>query len=188
MVRDFSAEMVDEASLTMLLDAARRAPSAGNTQGTDLLVLEGRECEAYWEVTLGAERRTTFRWPGLLVAPVLCVVLVDPTAYVQRYSEPDKRHSGLGVDEAAWPVPYWFVDAGAAAEAILLGATASGLGACLFGLFDHERAVLERFDVPAHYRGVCTIAIGHPGDDARASRSTLRTKRSLESVVHRGRW
>jgi nitroreductase len=188
MVRDFSEEPVDEGSLTALFNAARRAPSAGNTQGTDLLVLEAGEREAYWDVTLDAQRRDSFRWPGLLAAPVLCVVIVDPTAYIERYSEPDKHHSGLGSGEDAWPVPYWFVDGGAAAEAVLLGATALGLGACLFGLFDHEPAVLERFGVPSNHRAVCTIAIGKPGHDLKPSRSALRTKRSLESVVHRGRW
>jgi nitroreductase len=188
MVRDFSSEPVDEATLTAVLDAGRRAPSAGNTQGTDLLVLEGSQRDAYWDVTLSSERRTGFRWPGLLVAPVLCVVLVDPDAYVERYGEADKLHSGLGESESMWPLPYWFVDGGAAAEAILLGATASGLGACLFGLFDHESAVLERFGVPSHHRAVCTIAIGHSGADVEPSQSALRSRRPLESVVHRGRW
>ena len=38
-------------------------------------------------------------------------------------------------------MPYWWVDGGMAVEHLLLGAVDAGLGACFFGLFDHEPAV-----------------------------------------------
>ena len=70
----------------------------------------------YWRLTLTPERRAEFPWPGLLVAPTLVVVLTNPEQYVQRYSEPDKSHTGLGDSTEAWPVPYWWVDAGMAVQ------------------------------------------------------------------------
>jgi nitroreductase len=188
MTRDFSAGPVETELLLRVLEAARGAPSAGNTQACDLLVLEDQQRDAYWDVTLPVERRSAFPWPGLLRAPVLCVVVVDPLAYVARYGEPDKRRTGLGEGVDRWPVPFWFVDGGAAAQSILLAAATASLGACLFGLFEHERAVLDRFDVPATKRAVCTIAIGRPGEADQRSASVARPRRTLESVVHRGRW
>ena len=95
MVRSFSSRPVDEAVLDRVLDASRRAPSAGNSQGLDLVVLVGDETARYWDVTLPAERRSSFRWPGLLRAPVLVVAVTDPQAYVARYAEGDKTTTNL---------------------------------------------------------------------------------------------
>jgi nitroreductase len=141
----------------------------------------------YWDRTLPGERRSSFGWPGLLDAPVLVVVLCSPDVYVTRYAEADKAGTGLGEDVAAWPVPYWFVDAGMAVEHLLLGATEAGLGACLFGLFEHEPAVLRSLGVPAGWRSIGTVALGHPADD-RPGTSAGRPRRPLDEVVHRGRW
>src|SRR4051794_19138182 len=141
MVRAFTDEPVDPAVVEELIDLARRAPSAGNSQGMAYVVLEGAEVARYWDVTLPPERRAVFRWSAMITAPVLIVVLVRPEAWLERYAEPDKAAAGLGDDPDLWPVPYWWVDAGMAAEHLLLGAVDAGLGACFFGPFDHEGAV-----------------------------------------------
>ena len=190
MVRSYRPDPVDPALVDHLGDLARRAPSAGRSQGLDLLVLEGADqVGAYWDVTLPVERRASFRWQGLLRAPVLLVVAVRPDAYVERYGEADKAATGLGGGTGAWPVPYWWVDAGAAIEHVLLGAVEAGLGACLFGLFDHEGAVAERFGVPGDRRLVATIAVGHPDADGdEPGRSADRPRRGLGEVIHRGGW
>ena len=187
MTRCFSPDRLDPSQVNELLDLARGAPSAGNTAALSFLVLEGQETQRYWDITLPDERRSNFSWPGLLDAPVLVVPWVDPEAYVERYREVDKAHTGLGVDQAAWEVPYWFVDGGAAAMTILLGAEAAGLGALLFGLFAHETAVRETFGVPNNYRAVATIALGRARPE-RSSQSAGRLRPSLETIIHRGNW
>jgi nitroreductase len=188
MVRAFTPDLVAPEVVDGLIDLARRAPSAGNSQGWGVVVLEGAEQTArYWDVTLSADRRASFRWPGLVAAPVLVVCLVRPEAWVDRYAEPDKAATGLGVGEGAWPVPYWWVDAGMAVEHLLLGAVAAGLGACFFGLFDHEAVVLTALGVPAGWRAVGTVALGHPAPDA-PGRSASRGRHPLSEVIHRGSW
>lgn len=186
MVRAFTDEPVDPALVDDLIDLARRAPSAGNTQPWDVLVLDGHDTDRYWDVTLG-ERRDGFRWQGLLAAPVLVVPYVRPQAYAQRYAEDDKATTGLGSGTEAWPVPYWWIDGGALVENLLLAATAAGLGACLFGQFEHEVAVRERFGVPADRRALGTIALGRAAPDE-PSRSAGRGRPPLGSIVHRGSW
>ncbi len=188
MVRAFTAEPVDPALVDRLCDLARRAPSAGNVQATAYLVLDEPSATArYWTQTLPADRRDGFRWPGLIAAPVLVLVAVRPDAYPERYSEADKASTGRGGGTDAWPVPYWWVDAGAAVEHLLLGAVDAGLGACLFGAFDHEPAVARAFGVPDGWRIVATIALGHPAS-AEPGRSAGRPRAPLASVLHRGRW
>ena len=112
---------------------------------------------------------------------------VDPSAYIRRYAEADKAHTGLGTGEEAWPVPYWFVDGGAAVMALLLEAEARGLGALLFGLFEHEPAVRNRFGVPSGWRAIGAVALGEAAPN-RPSKSRSRQRLPLEDVVHRGGW
>jgi nitroreductase len=188
MVRAFTDAPVDPAVVDGLVDLARRAPSAGHSQGWAFVVLSGPEETArYWDVALPAERRPSFRWPGLVAAPVLVVALVRPDAWVERYAEPDKAATGLGAGTEEWPVPYWWVDAGMAVEHLLLGAVDAGLGACLFGLFDHEPAVLAALGVPDGWRAVGTVALGHPAPDE-PGRSVARGRRPLDEVLHRSGW
>lgn len=188
MVRAFDGRPVPAPALERVLAAARRAPSAGNTQGLDLVVLEGHGPVArYWETTMpDPGRRAAFTWQGLVHAPVLVVPYVRPSAWAERYAEDDKAPSGLG-HESAWSVPYWWVDGGMAVQLLLLAAVDEGLGACLFGQFDHEPAVRALLGVPDDRRALGTIALGHPAPDE-VGRSAGRPRRPLDEVVHRGGW
>lgn len=190
MCRDFRADPIDAAQLESLLDLARRAPSAGFSQGVEFLVLSDRgTVEAYWSTTLTDNSRKSFPWPGLLRAPVLVVVLVRPQAWVERYGRADKASTGLGEGEAAWDVPYWWVDAGAVVQNLLLLAEDAGLGALFFGLFQHESAVLQRFGVPDDWRAVGTVALGTPVGERVASASVRRGARApIADITHVGRW
>jgi nitroreductase len=187
MVRAFARRPVPRATVDDLIDLARRAPSAGNTQPWHFVVLEGEETARLWDVTLPLPRREAFRWSGLLDAPVVVVPVVDPGAYASRYAEDDKRATGLGDGPDAWSVPYWWVDGGMAVHGLLLAAVDAGLGALFYGLFDHEAAVLAALGVPAGYRALGAVALGWPASDE-PGRSAGRPRPALGDVVHRGRW
>lgn len=185
MVRSFSAEPLPADEIDELLHWARRGPSAGNTQATGFVVLDHPAATAaYWDLTLPAERRATFRWQGLLRAPVLVLVTTRPDRYVARYAETDKAATGRGASADRWPVPYWFVDAGAVVQNLLLLAVERGLGACLFGPFDHEPALARVFGLDEGERIVATIALGHPEPDE-PGRSAHRPRPPIGDVVRR---
>lgn len=188
MVRAFESRPVPSDVLDRVLDLARRVPAAGNTQGLDLVVLEGEQTKRYWDASLPAERREAFPWPRLLDAPVLIIPVSWPAAYVERYGEEDKARTGLGESEASWPVPYWYVDTAFAAMVAMLAAVDQGLGALFFGQFEHETAVKDALGIPADRRPVGTIALGYVADDQRPSASSKRPRRPFDEVVHRGGW
>ena len=192
MVRDFRPDPVPRDVMDRMLDQARRVPSAGFSQGLDFLVLEGPDTERFWEHTLPVDERAGFRWPGLLTAPVIVLPLADPAAYLDRYSQPDKARAGLGENEDAWPVPFWFIDTGMAGMALLYAVVNEGLGALFFGIFRNEAAMLANLGVPEGKRPIGAIALGYPTATAqqtgREGSPSRRARRPLNEVVHYGRW
>ena len=188
MVRSFTSQLVPDDVVERILDLAVRVPAAGNTQGLDFVLLVGDETERYWNASLSPERRAAFPWPGLLAAPVLIIPVSSPSAYVDRYGEPDKVHTGLGDGEQQWSVPYWYVDSAFSAMVTLLAAVDEGLGAVFFGQFEHEAAIKQVLGIPEDRKPIGTIALGYATDEQRRSASSLRRRRPLDEVVHRARW
>src|SRR6202035_3319462 len=92
MTRNFSDRPLPDGLVDRILADALRAPSAGNTQGADFVVLEGpAETERYWQPTTDEPwRRDSRRYEGLHRAPLVVLAYADPDRYVRRYQEPDK--------------------------------------------------------------------------------------------------
>ena len=181
MTRSFDDRQVDAELVERILAAGLRGPTAGHTQGVDLLVLEGpAQTGRYWEATLPAGDRARFPWPGLLVAPLLVVVLSSEPAYRRRYAEPDKAASALAV-------PWWHVDAAFAALLLQLAAVDAGLGALFFATH-HVPALRRAFGVPDEWAPVGTVAIGHPAPDRPSSSVRTRRRRPAAEAIHRGGW
>lgn len=188
MVRSFSASPVGDGIVESCVDLAARSPSAGKSQGWNVILLEGDDAARYWDVALPVERREGFAFPGLLRAPVILVSLADPRSYLDRYSEPDKSATGLGESLEKWPAPYWTVDAAFATMTLLLALEDEGLGA-LFFAHANEAGLRAEFGIPDAVQIIGVIALGHPDDgDLTPGRSASRQRRDATSVIHRSRW
>ncbi len=188
MSRSFSDQAVDSAVISSCIDLAARAPSAGKSQGWHVLLLENEATQRYWDVALPAERREGFAFPLLFHAPVIVLSMCDPTAYLERYSEPDKRATGLGSGRDKWPAPYWTIDASFATMTFLLALEDVKLGA-LFFAHSNEAGLRQEFKIPDHIEILGTIAIGHEiKGPKRQGRSAERIRRSVESIIHQKNW
>lgn len=189
MVRKYDGRPVDRAVVDRMLEHATRAPSAGFSQGWAFLVLEtDDERERFWRTTTPEGAGGGGWLDGMTTAPLVIVPLSHKDGYLDRYAQPDKGWTDR--DEARWPVPYWHIDTGMAALLILQTAVDEGLGACLFGIppecIDGFRA---EFGVPAAYTPIGAITVGHRLSDNGAQGSPARRpRRSLDDMVHRGRW
>lgn len=184
MVRRFDTAPVSPEALERVLRAGLKAPSAGFSQGIDLLVLtQPSERERFWAATTDPDRPADAWLRGVGAAPVLVVCCSDPQAYLDRYAEPDKGWTDR--DPARWPIPYWDVDTGMAAMSMLLTAVDEQLGALFFGVpAQRHDAVRAEFGVPSGRRLVGVVALGHPHPQERSS--TRKERRPTEDVVHRG--
>ncbi len=184
MVRNYTGEPVDAGALDRILDAGRRGPSAGYSQGVSFVVVT--EETARREIAaLADEPHYVARGfdPWISRAPVHVVVCVSEEAYRRRYREPDKSPDGREVE---WPVPYWWVDAGAALMLILLAAVAEGLAAGFIGshAMDDLKGALS---IPADVEPIGVITIGHPAPDRRSA-SLDRGRKPSAAVIHHGTW
>ena len=188
MTRNFLEDALDRSVVDGMLAQALAAPSAGNTQGREFVVLEGSgQTDRYWQTTTDPHWRAgSRRFDGLSRAPVVILPFSDPDAYVGRYAEPDKaRADGVEVE---WLVPYWHVDASFAVMTLLLGAADRGIGAAFLGNFRGEEALKEVLGVPARLHWLGAVLLGRPALPDPPSTSVARPNRTLEDSVHRGHW
>lgn len=185
MVRNFADEPVDLAVVEKMLDLARRAPSAGFTQGQSFVLITDPQTRlqaaelcgetSYDEMGFG-------RW--ISKAPVMVVPCTREDAYHERYQESDKVDQDG--KEIIWPVPFWFMDIGCSVMTLLLAVVDEGLAAGFAGCprMDDLRQLLG---IPADVTPVGVIPIGHPAPDKR-SPSLKRGRKPKPQVIHYEKW
>lgn len=188
MCRNFTDRPVPAEVVDRLLDRARRAPSAGNTQGWAFVVLEGPEqVERFWRADADPEWLRDPTLPGVVRAPVVVLPLFSVRHYLDRYSEPDKIQHRMTTEDA-WPAPFWVVDVSFATMILLLGAVEEGLGALFFGLRGEPARLRETFGIPDGWSPIGAVALGWPAKDKGPIGSGARGRRAASEVVHRGGW
>ena len=129
--------------VTRMLEAMRRAPSAGNMQPWRFIVVPGQEDR---DALSSAALDQTF----LSQAPVVIVVCADAERSASRYGE---RGRSL----------YVLQDTAAAVMNLMFAATALGYGTCWVGAFD-EDAVSAALGIPGHLRPVAMVPVGRPDE------------------------
>ncbi len=188
MVRQFDQRPLERELVDRILESARHAPSAGFSQGFDFVVLDEPEAVSrFWKTT----DHPDFPNPAdflATAAPVIVLPLANKSAYLERYSQPDKEEYGLR-DESLWPVPYWQLDTAMAVMLILLAATDLGVGALYFGIFYGEVEALRDLGVPAGYKPIGAIWLGHPAPDEAVDLTRFaKRRRKFDDMVHRNGW
>lgn len=185
MVRNYRPDPVPAEVVERIVEAGVRAPSAGFTQGQSFVVvtdpgLRRRIAELAGEPEYVARGFD----PWVSAAPVHIVVCVSEAAYHRRYQEPDKvLPDGREID---WPVPYWWVDAGASMMAILLAAVDAGLGAGFLGVHA-VTGLRDLLGIPGEVTPIGVVTVGRPAPDRRSG-SLRRGRRPRPELVHWERW
>ena len=183
-VRNYTDEPVDPAALERILNAARRAPSAGFSQGQAFVVVTDPQ-RRHRIAELADEPAYVANGfdPWISRAPVHVVVCVSEQVYRDRYAEADKVAEGRAQD---WPVPYWWVDGGAAMMLLLLAAVDEGLAAGFLG--SHAMPQLKQeLGIPDEVAPIGIVTIGHAAPDRRSG-SLARGRKDTAEVVHRETW
>ncbi|HON81398.1 MAG TPA: nitroreductase family protein [Methanoregulaceae archaeon] len=137
-VREYGAGEIHDRELTFLLDCASTAPSAGNLEAWDVVLVRDQERrEALSGAALGQFQ--------VRAAPALFVLCANYVRSMSRYGERG--------------ILYAIQDATIAGTYLLLAAHALQLCSCWVGAFDEEetRSILG---LPHHIRPIAIICIG----------------------------
>ena len=157
-IRRFTRENVSEDDLRKLLECAIMAPSAGNLQSWEFVVV--RDAKRKRGLSAAALDQTFIE-----EAPVVVVVCAN------------EMRSGRGYGNRGVTL-YCLQDTAAAIQNLLLAAHALGLGACWVGAF-HEEEVRKVLKVPRGIRPVAIVPVGHPSESP-----WDRERRPLSEIVH----
>jgi nitroreductase len=163
MVRAYKSDPVPEEKIQRLLEYAVRAPSAGNLQPWEFIVVKNPETRAKLA-------KAAFDQTSVASAPVIIATCAD----IQR----------AGSKYGARGAFYSLVDTSFASLLILLGAVEQGLGACFVGSYNPEE-VAKLFALPEHVRPVGLITLGYPAESPRKPNTP---KLPLSKLVHAEKW
>lgn len=137
-VREYGSEPVSAEDLGYILDAARTAPSGGNLEAWDVVVVTDEETKA-------ALAGAAFDQPHIEQAPLILAVCSNYVRSMSRYGERG--------------ILYALEDATIACTYLMLAAHARDLQSCWTGAFDDD-AVREILNLPQHARPVALLAVG----------------------------
>ena len=140
-IRQYTDAPVSDADMEKLLHAAMQAPSAGNQQPWEFVVL--RDKETMLKILAFHE------YSNPLKTADCAIVVCGKQAKMEQMR------------------PYMAQDCAAATQNILLEATHLGLGAVWMGVYPEEKrvdGVRELLSAPEDIIPFCIIALGHPAE------------------------
>lgn len=158
--REYDTKPIAEYDLERILDAGRRAPSSGNDQRWDFILIRERDqLERLSHVWRGA---------GHIANAAAAVGLVAP------FSDDLRLTAGINYD------------LGQAAMSMMIAAADIGIGSRTAAVHDYELAS-EVLGLPADRRLTWLLGLGYPGDrPLKPIKNPAR--RPLEEIVHHDRW
>jgi len=160
-IRKFKDQPVETELVGQLLDAAQMAPSAGNLQARDFIVISDK-------ATKQKLAKAAMGQSFIEQAPVAVVIIAN----FERSSRIYRSRGEL----------YAIQDASAGIENLLLAAHSMGLGTCWVGAFD-EAKVSELLGIPNKAKPVAIIPLGYPGEQPAAPPRMVQDR-----LVHWEKW
>jgi nitroreductase len=160
-VRDFRPDPVDDSIVQEALRMANLAPSAGNLQARDFVVVRD----------IGAKKalaEAAYRQDFVRTAPVVIVCCAN----LERIRHYQERGEKL----------YCLQDVAAAIENMMLYLFSKGVGSVWIGAFD-EAKTSQALSLPGHARPVAIVPIGFPSGEG-----IRRRRLPLSTFVHMERW
>lgn len=159
-VRQYADREVPDDPVNKILHAGHMAPSAGNLQGRDFIIVRDRSMrESICEAALNQS--------FIIEAPVCIVVCANRTRSSSRYGKRGELYS--------------IQDSSASVMNMMLMAHSLGLGTCWVGAFN-EKAVSELLGIPDGVRPVAILPVGYPDEKPQAP------PRLSEKIEHKERW
>lgn len=154
--KDVPVEIVDD-----ILDCARKAPSANNSQSWSFVVV--------WDQKKRDLLSQAQPWAGFISQAPVCIVVCCDKNYTTH-------------------MPGKYLNSAVAAENIMLAAHAHGLGTCWCYVKDFDDSSVEDkvkdvLSIPEDIEVLCMIPAGYP-----SSKPGDRTLKEMDEIVHKEEW
>jgi nitroreductase len=143
-IRKFKKDVIDDKILRKIIEAGIWAPSAGNLQSWEVIVVKEPEIKSMLS-------SAAYMRDFIYKAPVILVLCANIQVLASIYNDRGREL-------------YSIQDAACAGENMLLAAHALGIGACWVGSFD-EKSVKDLLDIKTKLRPVAIIPMGFPDED-----------------------
>ena len=160
-IRSFSDKKVPLNLIYEMIEFANLAPSAGNLQARDFIIVDQREIKE--KLSLAALNQKF-----IIEAPVNIVVCAN----LNRISPYGRRGAEL----------YCIQDSAAAVEHILLLVVDNGLGACWISAFN-EGEVSKILKLPPYIIPIAIIPVGYPKGDIEYT-----SRIDTNQLIHQNNW
>lgn len=160
-IRVFKPDPVEDEVVNEALRMANLAPSAGNLQARDFIVVKGAK-------TKKALAEAAYDQDFVRTAPVVVVFCAD----LERIGHYGDRGRAL----------YCLQDVAAAVQNLMLYLFDKGIGTVWVGAFDEKKASAA-LNLPDHVRPVAMVPMGYP-----AGKGVTRKRLPLDQLVHREKW
>jgi nitroreductase len=157
-IRKYTKKSIPDEVIKELLEAGVSAPSAGNQQPWQFIIIDNREV---------LDEASQVLPNGKLLKDANKAILVCGDLNLET-------HKG-----------YWPIDCSAATQNILLAAHAKGLGACWLGIYPREEQVenlKKLFKTPEHIIPFSVISLGFPDEESK------KVDRYDDSKIHKNTW
>lgn len=187
MHRAFLPDPIPQEQVERIANVIKRAPSGGFSQGGSIVVVTDADKRAAIAKAFGDEHYSPHGRNYIADAPVHMIISANESLYHARYNEADKLASTGGV-EVTWPVPYWFVDAGALMMLVLAAAIDEGLASAFIGHPDQKRIFDELLGLPEEVVPIGLALMGKPGEAPPVGSRLKSRQRAQTDLVHWQGW
>lgn len=170
-IRKYKSSQVNDEVIQAVLEAARLAPSWGNSQCWQFIVVQDPVIKEQLANTLiGITDRPNRVTEAMKQAPVAIAICAQPGQSGFTYREPKEP----ATDKGEW---WYMFDTALATQNLVLAAHAMGLGTVIVGAFDAKKAA-EILAVSPGYVVVALTPLGYPDETPNA-----RPRKDLSEIV-----
>ena len=163
-VRKYADKAVEREKIIALIEAARLAPSACNSQPWRFIVVEKKELlDKFKTKVLGGLSGGGQSWAKS--APAIIAICSEPNI---------KSKVGSAVKHAYLDE----IDIGIAGEHLVLQATEMGLGTCWIGWFN-KKECKKLLHIPKKSKLVALLTVGYPADEPRE-----KTRKDISEILY----
>lgn len=164
-IRKFQQKKLEGSQLAMLVEAARLAPSANNLQPLRYVIIDDDEKTAQFFRHV--------KWAGYITPEGNPGKGEEPVAYIVILADTEVRKAG------------YELDAGAAAQNIILAALEEGIGSCWIGSINRD-AVRKMLNIPERYVINTAVALGYPSESpvVEDENGSIRYYKDRNGVLH----